>query len=41
MSVISSEPLGPADVPLDRSLIFPYAFRHAYARRHADAGHPG
>lgn len=24
--------------PFDRSLIFPYAFRHTYAQRHADAG---
>ncbi|MEU9473819.1 hypothetical protein AB0D78_46325 [Streptomyces avermitilis] len=27
-------------LPFDRSLIFPYAFRHAYAQRHADAGVP-
>lgn len=27
---------GPA--PFDRSLIYPYAFRHSYAQRHADAG---
>jgi integrase len=25
-------------LPLDRSLIHPYAFRHSYAQRHADAG---
>lgn len=25
-------------IPFDRSLIFPYAFRHAFAQRHADAG---
>jgi hypothetical protein len=25
-------------LPFDRSLIFPYAFRHSYAQRHADAG---
>jgi integrase len=25
-------------VPFDRSKIFPYAFRHTYAQRHADAG---
>ncbi|HEY0806048.1 MAG TPA: site-specific integrase, partial [Pseudonocardiaceae bacterium] len=25
-------------LPLDRSLIYPYAFRHSYAQRHADAG---
>ncbi|MFE5770557.1 tyrosine-type recombinase/integrase [Streptomyces sp. NPDC056485] len=27
-------------MPFDRTLIFPYAFRHAYAQRHADAGVP-
>jgi integrase len=26
--------------PFDLSLIFPYAFRHSYAQRHADAGVP-
>jgi integrase len=26
--------------PFDRSLIYPYAFRHSYAQRHADAGVP-
>lgn len=25
-------------LPFERSLIFPYAFRHSYAQRHADAG---
>ncbi|WP_327277720.1 hypothetical protein OG609_43145 [Streptomyces sp. NBC_01224] len=25
-------------LPFDRSLIFPYAFRHAFAQRCADAG---
>ncbi|MEV5786733.1 tyrosine-type recombinase/integrase [Streptomyces sp. NPDC052287] len=25
-------------LPFDRSLIYPYAFRHSYAQRHADAG---
>ncbi|MFE4958692.1 tyrosine-type recombinase/integrase [Streptomyces sp. NPDC056653] len=25
-------------LPFDRALIFPYAFRHSYAQRHADAG---
>ncbi|MEV0535484.1 site-specific integrase [Kitasatospora sp. NPDC050463] len=25
-------------LPFDRSLIFPYAFRHSYCQRHADAG---
>ena len=27
-------------VPFDRALVFPYAFRHSYAQRHADAGVP-
>jgi integrase len=27
-------------VPFDRDLIYPYAFRHSYAQRHADAGTP-
>ncbi|MET7903375.1 site-specific integrase [Streptomyces sp. NPDC005355] len=27
-------------LPFDRMLIFPYAFRHSYAQRHADAGTP-
>ncbi|MGW5440491.1 tyrosine-type recombinase/integrase [Nocardia asteroides] len=27
-------------VPVDPSLIYPYAFRHSYAQRHADAGVP-
>lgn len=27
-------------VPFDRTLIHPYAFRHSYAQRHADAGVP-
>ncbi|MGA5100459.1 tyrosine-type recombinase/integrase [Streptomyces lavendulocolor] len=27
-------------IPFERSLIFPYAFRHAFAQRHADAGTP-
>lgn len=27
-------------LPFDRSAIFPYAFRHTYAQRHADAGVP-
>lgn len=27
-------------LPFDRTLIYPYAFRHAYAQRHADAGTP-
>lgn len=39
---IDSELLGPDGTPLpfDRSLIIPYALRHAYAQRHADAGVP-
>ena len=40
---ISSEVLGPdgsIPLPFDRSLIFPYALRHSYAPRHADAGVP-
>ncbi|WP_169317444.1 tyrosine-type recombinase/integrase [Actinacidiphila oryziradicis] len=27
-------------LPFERSLVFPYAFRHSYAQRHADAGIP-
>lgn len=27
-------------VPFERSKVFPYAFRHTYAQRHADAGTP-
>ncbi|MFF4673847.1 tyrosine-type recombinase/integrase [Streptomyces sp. NPDC001279] len=27
-------------LPFDRTLIYPYAFRHSYAQRHADAGTP-
>ncbi|MFD8546346.1 tyrosine-type recombinase/integrase [Streptomyces sp. NPDC059649] len=27
-------------LPFDRSLVYPYAFRHSYAQRHADAGTP-
>lgn len=27
-------------IPFDRSKIYPYAFRHSYAQRHADAGTP-
>jgi integrase len=40
--VIDSEILGPDGTPgpFDRSLIAPYAFRHCYAQRHADAGVP-
>ncbi|WP_175409048.1 tyrosine-type recombinase/integrase [Streptomyces sp. TRM64462] len=39
---IDSETLGPDGTPLpfDRSLIYPYAFRHSYCQRHADAGVP-
>ena len=39
---LNSDALG-ADgkvIPFDRSLVFPYAFRHAFAQRHADAGTP-
>jgi integrase len=40
--VIDSDLPGPdgAAVPFDRSLITPYALRHSYAQRHADAGVP-
>ncbi|MFD7338493.1 tyrosine-type recombinase/integrase [Streptomyces violascens] len=39
---IHSEGTGPdgLPVPFDREKIFPYAFRHSYAQRHADAGVP-
>ncbi len=39
---IDSEVLGPSGDPLsfELSLIFPYALRHSYAQRHADAGVP-
>ncbi|MET7852682.1 tyrosine-type recombinase/integrase [Streptomyces avermitilis] len=39
---VDSETLGPDGLPLpfDRDLIFPYAFRHSYCQRHADAGVP-
>ncbi|MGR8007623.1 tyrosine-type recombinase/integrase [Streptomyces hypolithicus] len=39
---IDSEVLGPDGMPLpfDRDLIYPYAFRHSYCQRHADAGIP-
>ncbi len=39
---IDSELLGPDGTPaaFDRSLITPYALRHSYAQRHADAGVP-
>lgn len=38
--VLHSDVPGPDGMPLpfDRSSIFPYAFRHSYAQRHADAG---
>lgn len=38
--VIDSDAPGPGGIPLpfDRMLVFPYAFRHSYAQRHADAG---
>jgi integrase len=40
--VLHSEVPGPdgQPVPFDRALIFPYAFRHSFAQRHADAGTP-
>jgi integrase len=39
---INSDIAGPdgRPIPFDRSLIYPYAFRHSYAQRHADAGVP-
>lgn len=39
---IDGEVLGPdgSPLPFDRSLIAPYAMRHSYAQRHADAGVP-
>lgn len=39
---IDSEVLGPGGDPLpfERRLVFPYALRHSYAQRHADAGVP-
>lgn len=42
IEVIDSELLGPDGTPepFDRSEILPYALRHAYAQRHADAGVP-
>jgi integrase len=38
--VLHSDLPGPdgTPIPFDRSLIYPYAFRHSYAQRHADAG---
>ena len=38
--MLSSDLPGPDGTPLpfDRSAIYPYAFRHSYAQRHADAG---
>ena len=40
--VLHSEAPGPdgQPVPFDRMMIFPYAFRHSFAQRHADAGTP-
>jgi integrase len=40
--VIDGEQLGPDGTPspFERSLIAPYALRHSYAQRHADAGVP-
>jgi integrase len=39
---LDGELLGPGGTPLpfDRSLVIPYALRHSYAQRHADAGVP-
>lgn len=39
---IDSDIPGPdgSPLPFDRLLIYPYAFRHSYAQRHADAGVP-
>jgi hypothetical protein len=38
--LLDSDLPGPdgAPLPFDRSAIYPYAFRHSYAQRHADAG---
>ena len=40
--VLHSEAPGPdgQPVPFDRTLIFPYAFRHSFAQRHANASTP-
>ena len=42
IGVIDSEVIGPGGIPLlfDRRLVMPYALRHSYAQRHADAGVP-
>jgi len=42
IGTIDSELLGPdgAPAPFDPCLITPYALRHSYAQRHADAGVP-
>ncbi len=42
IGTIDSEVLGPGGtpVPFDPALIIPYALRHSYAQRHADAGVP-
>ncbi|QHC23224.1 tyrosine-type recombinase/integrase [Streptomyces sp. GS7] len=39
---LDSSTTGPdgSPLPFDRTLIYPYAFRHSYAQRHADAGVP-
>ncbi|MFD4700731.1 site-specific integrase [Streptomyces niveus] len=39
---LDSNTTGPdgSPLPFDRTLIYPYAFRHSYAQRHADAGVP-
>jgi integrase len=38
--VLLTEEFGPdgSRVPFVKALVFPYAFRHSYAQRHADAG---
>ena len=42
IDVIDSDTIGPDGTPLPyaRSLVIPYALRHSYAQRHADAGVP-
>jgi integrase len=42
IATIDSDLLGPDGhpAPFDRSLVVPYALRHSYAQRHADAGVP-
>jgi site-specific recombinase XerD len=42
IGTLDSELLGPggSPAPFDRALVIPYALRHSYAQRHADAGVP-